>query len=159
MGISKRQQMLIRIGEAFVNGDNPNPADVEYCRLTTAGRPQGMSYKQFLKMLNHAFAYLYNMAQGMNSEEAREEANKGMGVAVPEKSLESYCKYLKSGPLPDDQRARWHLEYTRAALEQVERIAGKNPKTRQKVSKDYDFPMEAPRTTPDRIKFPSKNPR
>lgn len=168
MGKSKRQAASDRIAEAFIAGAPPNPTDVEYIDRNSrnGGTPlRGTSYQLFQKKLNYAFAYLYAMAQGMTADDALNHANLGMETEkqkaglepkehINKKNMEAYCKCLKNGPLPDDPRARWCLEHTRAALEQVERVARKNPKTRQKLSKDYDYPMHAPEHKPDRVTFP-----
>lgn len=125
MGLSKRQQMLIRIGEAVVNGDNPNPADVEYCRNTAkgGGNPRkGMSKKQFYKMMNLSLAYMVNMRiHGMDKDTAFIEARKSLDIqTVDVKSLEAFCAYARSNKPPPNPEMANDLLHARAAFQQLD---------------------------------------
>jgi hypothetical protein len=122
MKLSEKQKALIRIGTAYVNGETPNPLDVDIAKRTTkGGRPKGMSYKQFAKMLNMAFSYFHaKSVKHMTPDDAFEDAKKVTGVNVGRKSLDAFCSYMRSGETPTDPKWQHYLEHTRAALEQVE---------------------------------------
>ena len=141
MKLSEKQKALIRIGTAYVNGETPNPLDVDIAkRGIKGGRPKGMSYNQFQRKLRIAFSYFHaKSVKKMSPDDAfvdamktfkedEEERAKARGedpskvkINYPgRKSLDDFCSYMRSGETPTDPKWQFQLEHTRAALEQVE---------------------------------------
>lgn len=121
MNESERKKALIRIGEAYIFGEEPNPIDVALAKkYTKDGSRKGIGYDQFHKQINMAYRYFYAKSVEKMTHAEAEKVTMDTFYHVSGKSLESYCKFLRSGPTPEDAKMQWHLEHTRAALEQVE---------------------------------------
>ncbi len=125
---SERKKALIRIGTAYVNGETPDPLDIEIAkRSTKGGRPGGETFEHFQMKVSIAWCYFYARAQkNMNPDEALSDAIKAWPdhSNVGRDSLKEFCSYLKSGKSPTDPRKRFLLEHSRAALRQVDRKYG-----------------------------------
>lgn len=125
MALTERQKTFIRIGTAYVNGETPDPVDVESVKKPNkGGRPAtGESLEQFQRKISIAWCYFYARAKkNMTPDEALADALKAWdfhGFRLGKDSLKDFCSYLTSGKIPDDPKQADLLAHTRAALRQV----------------------------------------
>jgi len=123
MSMTERQKALIRIGTAYVNGETPDPLDVDIAKRSSAGgRPKGSDRKHFIMMLNMAFSYFHaRKYMKLSCDDAFAYAvNLSDTPNVSQDSLKAYCSYLRSEEFPADQWMKDYLIQTRIALKQSE---------------------------------------
>jgi len=116
---SNREKALIRIGNAVVDGCEPDPADLELARRSDkGGRPVGPDPKRFIERMNFTRVFLYaRNAMGMSYDDAVARTERVTGKYIEKGLLYKYCSYLKSGEPPADEGLKAFLNYFRSTYD------------------------------------------